>query len=566
MSSADRGNGNSSARTAALDVLLTDAAVGNPASRMLREPASALTVAARVVRPDRVARRGLGLTRELTQIVRGRSNVKPQKSDRRFGDPAWEHNWMFRRLLQAYLATGEAVDGLVDDAGLDWRADRTARFALSNLHNLLAPTNFAWSNPAVLKETLDQGGANLVKGARRAIRDVGARRLPAMVDTTKFEVGENLAVTEGSVVLRTEVLELIQYKPRAEQVHAVPLLFVPPTINKYYILDLAADRSLTQFLLEQGQQVFMISWRNPGAEQGQFDLDTYAGAVLEARDAVAEICGAETVNLNAACSGGLISAAALAHLADDGELGMIESLTLMVCALDSARAGDAMALTNREAAAVAVAESARVGYLDGGALANVFAWLRPNDLIWGYVINNYLMGKPPPAFDILYWNQDAVRLSAGLHRDFVRMALDNTITKPGEMTTLGSPVDLGAVDVPAYVVAGINDHIVPWENALRGACLLGGSLRFVLSTSGHIQALINPPGPKSKSSYRVIDDPDPDPEALVRDVPTTSGSWWPHYAEWLEPRSGPLQPPPKRLGSARHRPSAKAPGSYVHAS
>ncbi len=564
-SSADREVGYGAAGSAALDVLLTDAAVGNPASRMLREPGTALTVAARLARPDRVARRGLGLTRELARIARGRSSLAPKKGDRRFGDPAWEHNWLFRRMLQAYLAAGAAADGLIDDAELEWRADRTARFAAGNLHNLLAPTNFAWSNPAVLKETVDQGGANFVRGTRRAVRDLRARRLPAMVDTSKFEVGENIAVTEGSVVLRTDVFELIQYKPRAKKVHSVPLLFVPPTINKYYILDLAPDRSLVQHMLEQGQQVFMMSWRNPGAEQAHFDLDAYAAAVLQARDAASEICDAEKVNLNAACSGGLISAAALAHLADTGELGKIESLTLMVCALDSARAGDAAALTNREAAAVAVAESARVGYLDGEALANVFAWLRPNDLIWGYVINNYMMGKPPPAFDILYWNQDAVRLSAGLHRDFVRMALDNTITKPGEMQTLGSPVDLGSVDVPAYVVAGINDHIVPWENALRGACLLGGPIRFVLSTSGHIQALINPPGPNSRSSYRVVDDPAPDPEALVRDVPTTSGSWWSDYVQWLEPRSGPMRPATRRLGSTEHPPSAKAPGSYVHA-
>jgi class II poly(R)-hydroxyalkanoic acid synthase len=551
---------------AALDVLLTDAALGSPVARVLSSPAEALSAGLRLARrPDRIARRALGLGRELARVAAGRSELAPRKGDRRFGDPAWEKSWAFRRVLQAYLAAGETVDGLIDDAQLDWRLDRVMRFAAGNVHDLLSPTNFALLNPAVLKETIDQGGANLVKGARRAGRDLAARRLPAMVDTARFEVGGNIATTPGAVVLRTDVLELIQYAPQAKRVREVPLLFIPPTINKYYILDLAPDRSLVEHLLRQGQQVFMASWRNPDGDQGHFDFDTYAAAVLEAREAVAEITGADTVHLNAACSGGLISAGALAHLVETGELGEVASLSLLVSALDSARAGTTSALTNRELAAAAVAESARRGYLDGQALANVFAWLRPNDLVWGYVVNNYLMGKKPPAFDILYWNQDAVRLSAGLHRDFVRIALDNTLAEPGAMEVLGSPVDLGAIDLDAYVVAGLNDHIVPWENAYRGARLLGGDTRFVLSTSGHIQALINPPGPNSKSSFRVSHDLPADPETFVECTPVSSGSWWPDYVAWLQERSGDLEPARKELGSGAYPAVADAPGSYVHA-
>ena len=283
----------------------------------------------------------------------------------------------------------------------------------------------------MLKETIDSGGANLVKGGRRFVRDASNGRLPAMVDTSRFEVGGNLAVSEGSVVLRTEVFELIQYRPTTDEVYETPLLIVPPTINKFYIVDLAPGRSLVEYLVAQGHQVFCISWRNPDAEHGHFDFDTYADAVLEARAAVAEIASRESVNVMAACSGGIITAGALGHLADEGTLGDVSSLTLMVCALDNAQKGTAEALASKPIAAAAVAESARRGYLSGEALANVFAWLRPNDLIWNYVVNNYLLGKEPPAFDILYWNQDAVRMTAGLHRDFVHMALDNALATAG---------------------------------------------------------------------------------------------------------------------------------------
>jgi polyhydroxyalkanoate synthase len=523
-------------------------------------------VAALARRPDRAARRIGALGTELAEVAAGRSDRAPARGDRRFADSAWQQNWLLRRTLQSYLAIADTVDGLIDEAQLDWRTERQARFAASNVLDALAPSNFPWSNPTVIKEIVDQGGGNLVKGGRRFVRDVSrAPRLPATVDTSKFEVGGNLALSPGSVVARTEVFELIHYQPRTEQVREVPLLFVPPTINRYYVLDLAPGRSMVEHLLAQGQQVFIVSWRNPEQAHGHFDLDTYAQAVLEARAAVADITGAEAVHLNVACSGGIITAGALGHLAAEGRLSEVASLTLLVCALDNARSGTTAALMSREVAAAAVAESARKGYLDGRSLAGVFAWLRPNDLIWSYVINNYLLGKDPPAFDILYWNQDTVRLAAGLHRDFIRMALDNSMTRAGALTVLGSPVDLGTVDIDTYIVAGSNDHIVPWDNAYRSTQLLGGESRFVLSTSGHIQALINPPDPGSRSSYRVADDNPASSDAWLDQAAKHQGSWWPDYAEWLAARSGELTPAPQRLGSTRHKALAKAPGSYVHA-
>jgi polyhydroxyalkanoate synthase len=558
------------ATRAALDVMLVDAALEDgTVSKFLQPRAAAKVIGALVTRPGRVGSRAGELGGGLARVVRGVSEIEPAPGDKRFADRAWHENWLFRRLMQAHLTVARTVDGAISEAELDWRSERTARFAAGNIVDALAPTNFPWSNPAVLHEIIDTGGANLIKGGRRFLRDMShAPRLPASVDTTRFEVGGNLALSPGSVVLRNEVFELIHYRPATPQVREVPLLFVPPTINRFYILDIAPGRSMVEYLVGEGQQVFMISWRNPDAAHGHFDLDTYAAAVLEARAAVADISQQPAVHINAACSGGIITACALTHLAATGGLAGVASLTLFVCALDNARAGTAAALTGREVAAVAVAESARKGYVDGHALAGVFAWLRPNDLVWNYVVNNYLLGKAPPAFDVLYWNQDSVRLAAGLHRDFIRVALDNSLVVPGAVEVLGSPVDLGAVVVDAYVVAGLKDHIVPWQSAQRSAELLGGKTRFVLSTSGHIQALVNPPprdGAPTRSSYRLADESPHDVDAWLAQADVKAGSWWPDYDAWLAERSGPLRAAPKRLGNVTYKATGKAPGTYVHA-
>jgi poly[(R)-3-hydroxyalkanoate] polymerase subunit PhaC len=551
---------------AGLEVMLADAAAGGPPRFVA--PGAAAKVAAGLARhPGRVVKRTTGLTAELTRSAAGRSELAPARGDRRFGDPAWGQNWLLRRVLHSYLAVGEAVDGLIGDADVGWRTERRARLAAGNVLDAMAPTNFPWSNPTVIKEVVNTGGENLVRGARNLLSDLGTPpRLPATVDTSGFEVGRNLASSPGSVVLRTDVFELIQYKPSIEQVREIPVLFVPPTINKYYILDLAPGRSMIEHQVEQGHQVFAISWRNPDQAQGHFDLDTYADAVAQARDAVASITAASKVHLAAACSGGMITAGLLGQLAATGQLSGVASLTLMVCALDNATEGTVNALATRDVAAAAVAESARKGYLDGQALAGVFTWLRPNDLVWSYVVNNYLMGKTPPAFDILFWNQDTVRLAAGLHRDFIRIGLENSFVHPGLLKVLGEPVDLSAVDVDTYFVAGSSDHIVPWESAYRGAQLFGGHPRFVLSTSGHIQAMVNPPGrpgAESRSSYRVSDDVSEDAERFLAQAPKLPGSWWPDWDAWLAERSGDLVPSPKKLGNRAHKAQAKAPGTYV---
>ena len=544
------------------DILVTDA----PGLRStFLAPAPAAKAALKLAqRPGRVARRLGGLAAELGATAAGVSERFPNPKDRRFADPAWQHSWLFRRIAQAYLAVIATAGELISDAELDWAGDEELRFAVENIADALAPTNFLWSNPAALKVTIDYGGANLVKGARNLLHDVSTSpRLPASVDTSKFTVGENLAATPGSVVHRSEVFELIQYAPSTETVREVPLLIVPPTINKYYVWDLSPGRSIVEWFVAQGMQVFTISWRNPTAEQADFNLDTYAEACVEAGGVVQEIAGTDSLHVAAACSGGQIAAATVGHLVATERLGHVASLGLFVCALDRPEEGIIGGLTTREAAAASLAASAAKGYVDGRALAQIFAWLRPNDMIWNYWVNNYLLGAPPPAFDILYWNQDSVRMAAGLHADMIEVAVENSMRIPGALTVLGTPIDLAAADVPTYVLAGETDHIVPWESAYRGTQILGGTARFTLVNSGHIQALVNPPDPASRRKYRVADAVPPSTEAWLAGAVEHTGSWWPDYLQWLEPHLGDLEPTPKSLGSREHKPLAGAPGTYV---
>jgi class II poly(R)-hydroxyalkanoic acid synthase len=383
-----------------------------------------------------------------------------------------------------------------------------------------------------------------------------------MVDLDAYQVGGDLGVTPGSVVLRTPMLEVIQYRPRTETVREVPLLIIPPTINKYYVLDLAPGRSLIEYLVQQGQQVFVVSWRNPDSRHSAWGFDAYAQGLLDAFDAVDKITGIGSAHVVAACSGGLLACLTAAHRAAAGRIDRLASLSLLVTMIDQSKAGLPAALIDERLAAQAVAKSRRKGYLDGRSLAEVFAWLRPGDLIWNYWVNNYLQGKTPPKFDILYWNADTTRMTAALHRDFIDAALHNKLARPGAVSVLGTEIDLRKITVDSYVVAGSADHICPWANCYRSSQLLGGKVRFVLSTNGHIAALVNPPG-NPKSSYQVMDDTSLDEDQWRQAAPTVKGSWWPDYIGWLRDRSGEEKPAPTDLGNAEFRPLDDAPGSYV---
>jgi polyhydroxyalkanoate synthase subunit PhaC len=547
----------------ALDLLLSDAALG--VMRRFMPGSSTLRFALGLARrPQTVARRGASLAGELASIAAGRSAIAPGRRDRRFADPAWTSNPLLSRTVQAYLAGAATAESLLADAELDWRDNERVRFVLSNLIDAAAPSNNPLISPVAWKAVAGSRGRSALRGARSLLSDLSsAPRVPAMVAPDAFEVGRDLAVTPGAVVSRSDICELIQYATPAPAVYRDPLVIVPPMINKYYITDLAPGRSMIEYLVSQGHQVFVISWRNPDARHRDWNLDSYGSAIAQSLAAARTITGAPKASLCALCSGGIASAMVAAHLAALGRLGELATLCLGVTVLDQAQAGTAGAMIDRRTAALATAVSWSRGYLDGRALAEVFAWLRPNDLIWNYWVNNYLQGQTPPPFDILYWNADTTRLPAAVHRDFIDIALSNALTKPDEATMLGSPVDLSKVDADSYVIAGIADHLCPWQSCYRTTQLLGGSTRFVLSTSGHIASMVNPPG-NPKATFQTAPDNPADPQDWLREAQTVKGSWWPDYSAWLADRSGGLRDRPDRLGGGPFRPMEAAPGSYVH--
>ncbi len=578
-----------------LDLLLTDAALG--VWRRLRPDSSVLRLAGELARrPGLVGRQAVQLGAELGRIAAGRSTVAADKRDRRFADPAWKDNPFLRRSVQAYLAAAASAEELVAGAELGWRDDTRLKFLLTNVIAAGAPSNNPLLSPAYWKALIDTGGENAFRGLRHLASDLATSpRVPSMVPAGAYEVGKDLAVTPGGVVHATDQFELIQYQPVTENVYRYPLLIVPPMINKYYIVDLAPGRSMVEFLVQQGHQVFVMSWRNPDARHRDWGLDTYGAALTDALAAVRAITGAAKAHLCALCSGGIMTSMVAAHLAVTGQLDQLASLCLGVAVLDQTQAGTAGAIIDQRTADAAMAVSTARGYLDGRSLAEVFAWLRPDDLIWNYWVNNYLQGKTPPAFDILYWNADVTRLPAALHHDFLRLGLANALVTPGAATMLGSPVDLGKVDVDAYLVAGITDHLCPWESCYRTTQLLGGPVKFVLSTSGHIAAMVNPPT-NPKAAFRTapaaaaagapaaaaagapagaaVNGPaaaaanaganPPDPREFLATATTVPGSWWTDYAAWLAERGGGQRKSPRTLGRKAYPVRAAAPGTYVH--
>jgi polyhydroxyalkanoate synthase len=547
---------------APLDVLLVDAALG-PVGRFLPDMSTAKWAISLARKPDITARRLGELGAEAGRVLTGTSTVAPHRGDRRFTDVAWTENPLLKRLVQLYLAGGHTAELLVIDADLDPRDRTRVRFFLENVIEAAAPSNVPLVNPASAKAVIDTAGLSLVRAGRQLVKDLAsAPRVPEMVDGSGFVLGENIAATPGAVVFRTEVLELIQYAPQTDDVYDVPALVVPPTINKFYALDLAPERSLVEFGVRQGRQMFVISWRNPDSRHASWNLDTYVRAVLDALDAVEEITGSARTVLGGACSGGILASMAAAYLTGIGRQDRLAALCLAVTVIDNHDAGTLSALVDDRLAARAKAKSARKGYLDGRTLAEVFAWLRPGDLVWNYWVNNYLLGKRPPAFDILFWNSDTTRMTAALHADFVDLAMQNSLTRPGVLTVLGVPIDLGRISVDSYVVAGIADHITPWENCYRSARLFGGTTRFVLSTSGHIAALVNPPG-NPKASFHSNGDLTSDARVWLEGSDVHQGTWWTDLGPWLDERCGAQRPAPKELGSHRLSVLADAPGTYV---
>jgi polyhydroxyalkanoate synthase len=514
--------------------------------------------------PAALAQQYLSLLAELGRIATGSSALAPDPRDRRFADPMWQESAPYRALAQGYLAWGNALNRCVDAAKLERRDCERARFILSLLVDALAPTNSLAGNPAALKKLVHTGGTSLVRGLMNFIGDlVHNGGLPAQVDIRSFAVGENVATTPGEVVYRSPVMELIQYRPTGDEVHKRPLLIVPPQINKFYVFDLAPDKSIIRYCLGGGLQTFAISWKNPTPAERCFGIDTYVEALEEAVDAMCDITGSADVNIWGSCSGGITMSAFLAHLAARGET-KVHSATVAVCLLDMAVTEDTTAgiFVTPESIAAAKRASQLAGMVEGRELARMFAWMRPNDLIWNYWVNNYLLGNAPPAFDVLYWNNDTTRLSARLHADFLDLIDANPYVHAGRLKVRGTPLDMGQVNLDSYVVGGLSDHITPWHGCYKSAKLYGERSTFVLANSGHIQSLLNPPG-NAKAFFWAGAAEEEDGETWLRQAAKQTGSWWPHWLAWIKGRSAGITHAPAALGSGQYLPLGPAPGRYV---
>ncbi len=516
-------------------------------------------------RPEILGGQVVRLAVELAKIAAGVSDVTPESSDKRFDDPAWTDNPVYRRVMQGYLAWRSAMQSMVSsnsEGDGDWKRAEQQRFAVRLLTEALAPTNTLLGNPAALKRAFETGGASLVHGLRNFLDDLWNNNgMPQTVDKRPFAVGRNLGVTPGAVVFRSEVLELLQYTPVTRQVYERPLLLVPPQINKFYIMDLAPKRSLTEYAVARGIPFFTVSWRNPKPAHRNWGLDEYVGAIKEALAAVCEIGGSETANLLGVCSGGITSALLLGHLAALGDP-RINAATLVVTMLDSSMPSMTGMFTTEEGVAAATERSRREGVLNGADMARLFAWLRPNDLVWNYWVNNYLMGKDPAPFDILYWNADSTSLPAALHAGFLDLLLHNGLARDGAVRVLGTPIDLRAFSRDMMIVGGMTDHICTWRAVYSGARLFGGRVEFVLNSSGHVQTLVCPPT-NFKARYYVGATLRRDPDAWFKEAGEQKGSWWDHWLAWLEKRSGEKREATASLGSPRFPTLEPAPGRYV---
>ena len=432
------------------------------------------------------------------------------------------------------------------------------------LIDALAPTNGLLTNPAAMKKFVDTGGESLWAGLQNYMSDLANNGgMPSQVDTRPFKVGENIATTPGAVVLRDPLFELMQFTTTTPEVWKRPVVITPPQINKYYSLDLTPEKSLVKFLLSEGFQVFCISWRNPKPEHRNWGLAQYVEAVDRAVDAVRSITGSPDVSMMGACSGGITSCAYAAWAVGRGEQ-KVASLTLAVCALDPSSVDDtALGALITPATIEAARHSSRTkGVLRGEDLAKVFAWMRPNDLVWNYWVSNYLLGNAPPAFDILFWNNDTTALPAALHSDYLDLITMNPFRNPGVLKLSGTPIDIGKVKVDSYVVAGVTDHITPWKAVYDSARIVHDDSTFVLSNAGHLQSLLNPPG-NPKATFVKGRAEFAEPEAFVASASKQSGSWWTDWSRWLGERSGGKIAAPQHLGNAKHPPREAAPGTYV---
>jgi polyhydroxyalkanoate synthase subunit PhaC len=487
--------------------------------------------------------------------------VAAAPGDRRFSSKEWRDNAYYSYLRQSYLLAADFLNQLADSAELDAKSKERLQFAVRQWTDAMSPANFAATNPAVLREALETGGESITRGLANLIADTQRQRI-SQTDEAAFEVGGNLALTPGDVVFEHGLFQLIQYRATTPQVGKRPLLMVPPCINKFYILDLRPENSFVRYAVGQGHTVFMVSWKNVRATDPAFDWDDYVEAVLKALRIGKEIAQSDRVNALGFCVGGTLLASALAVMAAKGEH-LVESVTLLATMLDFEAPGQLGIFIDENAVRAREASIGKGGILPGADLASTFNALRVNDLVWPYVINNYLMGGAPAAFDLLYWNADSTNLPGPMYCSYVRNTyLENKLRVPGALKNCGVPVDLGKVAQPAFILATREDHIVPWRAAYRSVGLLGGEKTFVLGASGHIAGVVNPPAGNKRSFWASKAYPE-DAEQWLEQAREERGSWWPTWSQWLEGFKDGTRIAPAKTGNAQYPAIEPAPGRYV---
>ena len=528
--------------------------------------ARAFTNAARLLRHGpAVGAEASRFALETARIAVGRSDIAPPRGDRRFADPAWQGNPVYKRIAQTYLAGCEAVDRLgerlVED---DVPHAETARFVSGIITSAMAPTNYYAGNPEAIKKGFDTGGASLLKGVSNWATDlVHNGGMPATAKPGVFTVGVDLAVTPGSVIARDDVAELIQYTPVTEEVYERPTLIIPPPIGRFYFLDLAPTRSFVEYAVSEGLQMFMLSWRNPTREQADWGIDTYAARILSAIAEVKAVTGQDDVNVVGFCAGGILESVALNKIAASGD-DSVHSATFAVTLLDWSGKNPINAFNTLSTISFAGWNSQRKGVMEARSMGSAFTWMRPNDLVWNYWVNNYLLGQDPPVFDILSWNADGTRLPATLHREFLDIFSKNPLAYPGARTFLGEPVDLSRITVPCFVQGAVNDHLTPWRGTYRTTELVGSSdVTYVLSNAGHIASLVNPPSNLKASYFTGPPAGRMDAETWRAGATKEPGSWWTAWITWCRSHSGDLTAAPSSPGAGPYRELTKAPGLYV---
>jgi len=501
---------------------------------------------------------------EMIRIGLGRSEVGPKHGDSRFRDESWQNNPVYHRIEQSYLLACQTTDMLVDTLDAkDWEHADKARFLVDIVTSTVAPTNVLAGNPAALKQAVSTRGTSLAKGLSHWVSDV--RHNGGMPSTAKpgvLKVGEDLAVTPGGVISRDDVAEVIQYTPTTRQVFERPTLIIPPPIGRFYFLDLAPKRSFVEYSVGRRIQTFMLSWRNPTKDQADWSIDTYAQRILSAIDDVREVTGSKDINPIGFCAGGILSTVVLNYLAARGDL-RVHAASYAVTLLDWEGKYPIGVFKTAPVISFARWNSHRKGVIDAATMGSAFTWLRPNDMVWSYWVNNYLLGQDPPTFDILSWNVDGTCLPARLHEQFLEIFGDNPLVTPGAVGYLDTPMDVSTIDLPTFVMGAVNDHLTPWRGTYRTTEMTTGPTTFVLSNAGHIAALVNPPG-NPKASYFVGEGAGAvDADTWQASAEQKTGSWWQEWAGWMITYSGAKVAAPKKPGSAAHPVLNAAPGLYV---